>query len=301
MMAHIFIKKFTTLFFLVYIFAFYSTVFATDIVDFGDVTVSARVIDPNIIITPVTPTNNGGNVYIPKIAVSFSGEAYPQAPVVIMKDGVQVLTVVSDSLGRFNATLEEKYDSTVLYSIYSKDILGNRSLLLNYPVAVHSGYVTELKNIRFSPTIILDKSEISYGDYLSVSGYSLPNKEIQIFMIGSEKKIFSTVSNLSGFYSLTFPLTSMPKGDYNVHVKYTEDEKISKIIKVIIGNANKPITKDSLDLPGDCNKDGFINLIDFSVLAFWYKKPNPPVCVDVNTDKTVDLVDFSILAYYWTG
>lgn len=301
MMAHIFIKKFTTLFFLVFIFAFYSTVFATDIVDFGDVTVSARVIDPNIIITPVTPTNNGGNVYIPKIAVSFSGEAYPFAPITILKAGSEVLSLISDARGNFSATLEEKYDSTILYSIYAKDVLGNRSLLLNYPVAVYTGYVTELRNIRFAPTIILDKSEVAYGDYLSISGYSLPNKEIQIFIAGVSKKTFSTISNSAGFYILTVPLMGMTKGSYTVYTKYENDDKISKLVNIIIGDNNKLVSKNTSELPGDCNTDNLINLTDFSVLAFWYKKPNPPICVDVNTDKIVDLIDFSILAYYWTG
>jgi hypothetical protein len=44
-----------------------------------------------------------------------------------------------------------------------------------------------------------------------------------------------------------------------------------------------------------------VNLVDFSILAYWYLKPNPDPKVDLNSDGIVDLVDFSILAYYWTG
>ncbi|MDQ5962591.1 MAG: hypothetical protein QG653_398, partial [Patescibacteria group bacterium] len=51
----------------------------------------------------------------------------------------------------------------------------------------------------------------------------------------------------------------------------------------------------------DINQDGRVNLLDFSILAFWYKRAGFPEKVDLNTDKKVDLSDVSILAYCWTG
>jgi hypothetical protein len=56
----------------------------------------------------------------------------------------------------------------------------------------------------------------------------------------------------------------------------------------------------------DMNCDGRVNLIDFSIAAFWYKRPLSqsfaPIEVErLNGDGKVDLVDFSIMAYYWTG
>ena len=52
---------------------------------------------------------------------------------------------------------------------------------------------------------------------------------------------------------------------------------------------------------GDLNGDGRVDLVDFSILIYWFEKPNPPAHIDLNGDDIVDLVDFSILAYYWTG
>ncbi len=51
----------------------------------------------------------------------------------------------------------------------------------------------------------------------------------------------------------------------------------------------------------DLNNDKRVNLIDFSITAYWYKRPSPPATVDLNNDGKVNLVDFSIMAYYWTG
>ncbi|KKQ46505.1 MAG: hypothetical protein US65_C0037G0007 [Candidatus Yanofskybacteria bacterium GW2011_GWC2_37_9] len=91
------------------------------------------------------------------------------------------------------------------------------------------------------------------------------------------------------------------KGNYFTYVKYTDDIRISKLVEFLIGDTNIKSTDVTLNIPGDCNADGAINLTDFSVLAFWYKKQNPPVCVDINKDNIVDLIDFSILAYYWNA
>jgi hypothetical protein len=52
----------------------------------------------------------------------------------------------------------------------------------------------------------------------------------------------------------------------------------------------------------DVNVDGKVNLADFSILAYWFKRPLTPAAkaqVDLNCDGKVDLVDFSIMAYYW--
>ena len=54
-------------------------------------------------------------------------------------------------------------------------------------------------------------------------------------------------------------------------------------------------------LKGDLNDDKRVNLVDFSIMAYWYKRPSPLTTVDLNNDGEIDLVDFSIMAYYWTG
>ena len=57
---------------------------------------------------------------------------------------------------------------------------------------------------------------------------------------------------------------------------------------------------------GDLNGDCLVDLIDFSILIFWWDRTLGPEAIrfeqqDLNNDGVVDLRDFSILAYYWTG
>lgn len=274
---------------------------AVDITDTESVSITAIV--GGLV---VTPPAGGGSSYtepieIPKTAVQFSGLAYPFAPVIITKQGKEITRVTADGSGVFSATLPEKYDSTVLYSVQARDTDGNRSLLLNYPIVVRTGYVTHLSGILFAPTIVTDKSEVKEGDYLSISGFALSNKEITLNISGLSNKTFNINSNTEGRYSITAPLVGLTKGQYSVTVSYRGDTRMSKLVNFIIGDKNVLLSKEVENIPGDCNKDGIINLIDFSILAFWYKKLNPPICVDTNQDNTINLVDFSILAFYWNG
>ena len=61
------------------------------------------------------------------------------------------------------------------------------------------------------------------------------------------------------------------------------------------------ITDNCSKLIGDLNCDGHVNLIDFSIMAYWYNRINPPKKVDLNHDGKVSLIDFSIMMFNWTG
>ena len=52
-------------------------------------------------------------------------------------------------------------------------------------------------------------------------------------------------------------------------------------------------------MSADLNRDGKVNLIDFSIMLFHWGNPDP--VADINEDGTVDLTDFSILLFNWTG
>lgn len=261
-----------------------------------NVSVSAVVTGP--IIGPIDDGGGGGGMLYGLI---FSGWAYPGATVHIMKDGIPKTTTIANSEGYFSVTLSELYKSNVLYTLYAIDKDNRRSILLNYPIAVKIGYFTQISGIRFPPTISTDKNEVKVGDSIIVRGYALPNKLLDVVIEGISGKTFYVTSNPDGTYELPISLFGFRKNNYNLHVNYNLDKKISKVIQFTIGDANILSVDLVNNLPGDCNADQIINIVDFSVAAFWYGKPNPPRCIDTNNDNTINLIDFSILAFYWTG
>jgi hypothetical protein len=199
------------------------------------------------------------------------------------------------------ASLQELYSPNVLYTLYAIDKAGGRSIILNYPIVVKKGYVTQVSGIRFAPTISADKVEVKKDGNITIFGYALPNVPIDLVIGGIKDQTFNIVSKNDGKYQTTLTLTDFIKGNYNIHVNYKNDKRISKVIQFTIGDVNILSADLSTNIPGDCNADQVINLIDFSVMAFWYGKDNPPRCVDTNSDNVINLIDFSILAFYWTG
>lgn len=52
----------------------------------------------------------------------------------------------------------------------------------------------------------------------------------------------------------------------------------------------------------DCNGDNVINIIDLSVMLFYYgQEDHFPVCADLDLNGEVGFPDVSILMFYWTG
>jgi len=63
----------------------------------------------------------------------------------------------------------------------------------------------------------------------------------------------------------------------------------------------KPEPKPSKPKPDpDFNDDGKINIVDLSILLFWYGKTGSEIIpYDLNEDNMIDIADVSILFYYW--
>lgn len=63
-----------------------------------------------------------------------------------------------------------------------------------------------------------------------------------------------------------------------------------------------PTPASEKKIKADINNDGKVNLIDFSIMAYWWKQPLSVFIlaqIDLNNDGKLSLADFSILAYWW--
>lgn len=65
-----------------------------------------------------------------------------------------------------------------------------------------------------------------------------------------------------------------------------------------------PLTKPQQEIKecrkiADLNCDGYVDIVDFSIMYYWYEKSNPPIRVDLKVDGTINIFDFSVMAYYW--
>jgi hypothetical protein len=119
-----------------------------------------------------------------------------------------------------------------------------------------------------------------------------------------------TSSDRNGGYLYNFDSAKLDMGDHLTKSKAAQQNLISQFGKSIafkVGDKNvfvaTPVVAPEVAVcnnVGDFNNDCRVNLVDYSILAFWYKKDLPPASVDLNHDNTINIIDFSILAHYWT-
>ena len=246
----------------------------------------------------------GGGYTAPVTGVTLSGRAYPGMKVTVLKDAQIAASTIADPAANFRITVSGLSAGSYIFGVYSEDGQGRRSSLLTFPIMVTSGVIVEVGNIFIAPTIAVDKSEVKRGDNIAIFGQSVPNSEITI-SVNSEEEIFNkTNADANGTYLYNFDTVQLDMGQHFTKSKSALDGAISSFSKTVSFNIE---TKTIFDQPSKCpakadlNNDCRVNLVDFSIAAYWYKRPSPPSSVDLNGDGKVDLVDFSIMAYYWTG
>jgi hypothetical protein len=247
----------------------------------------------------------GGGYYPLPNQVIFSGRAYPQSKITLLKDAQIAATTISGSDANFSISLSGISSGNYIFGIYSEDDKGIRSSLLTFPVSVTSGAIINISGIFIAPTIAVDKTEVKKGDNIAIFGQSVPNSEITI-IVNSEEEIFiKTPSDKNGVYLYNLDTSPLALEQHTARSKSAlngEISSFSKAVSFLVGTKNVLAQLPSkcpakADLNGDCK----VNLVDFSIAAYWYKRTAPPASIDLNGDGKIDLVDFSIMAYYWTG
>jgi hypothetical protein len=250
----------------------------------------------------------GGNPVIPpQTSVIFSGKAYPLSSVSILKDGQIAITTIAGPNADFDVKLSSLSTGTYNFSVYSEDEDSNRSALFTFSVYVTSGSSTEIGGIFLAPTIATDKSEVRQGDDVAIFGQSVPNSTVTI-AVNSEQEIFRYINaDEDGAYLHYFDTALLEKGGHSTKSKARFEEEVSSYgqsVAFLVGDANIDTLPDDgncSSIIADMNCDARVNIVDFSIAAYWYQRSNPDPKADLNNDNKVDLIDFSIMAFHWTG
>lgn len=259
---------------------------------------------------PPSGGGGGGVVYIPpQTGVAFSGRAYPLSQVSILKDGQLALSTIAGPDAKFSATLSGLSAGSYIFSVFSEDSQGNRSTLFSFPVMVTEGATTSVSGIFLAPTIDVDKSEVARGDNIAIFGQSVPKSEVTIGVASENEQFTKVPSDESGAYLYNFDTSVLEDGQHFTRSKSALDGEISSFSKTVsfaVGEQTVLAQKKKKVMRGDLNDDGRVDLIDFSIAAYWYKRPLSDAFKIIederlNGDAQINLTDFSIMAYYWTG
>lgn len=262
-------------------------------------------------------TSGGGSVppppEIPETNVVFSGHAYPASEVTILKDGQVVTTTMAQPNGDFSATISGLSTGRYKFTFFAKDRNDLVSSPFYFRTFINSEVTTKISDILLAPTIAVDFSPIAQGKEILVFGQSAQTSEVTVRIDDADAFAQQVATEDDGDYRAVFDSQVLALGLHTVKARTSLEGQQSSYssmltFEVVAAESPDPLPADPDDdkqLP-DINHDGRIDLVDFSILAFWYKKPLSNNFRDIerelfNADGVVDLTDFSLLAFYWTG
>jgi hypothetical protein len=244
----------------------------------------------------------------PQTAAIFEGVAYPASNVTLLENGQVAAVTQSGPDAKFEIDLSGVAAGTYNFGVWAQDPEGNRSITQTFTVTVTQGATTVISGIFFPPTISVDKIEVKRGDVLSVLGYSAPQAVVSILFHSTPEIMESTTAANNGTWLYKLNTDVLALGDHTAQAHAaTPDGNVtndSNLVAFAVGNTDVAAPSTAMCPPypiGDLNQDCRVDLVDFSILAYWYGKPNPPSAYRLDGHSTIDLTDFSIMAYYWTG
>lgn len=244
----------------------------------------------------------GSTVNLGDTQISISGLAYPSQTVNILLDTRLVGSVRTSNLGRFEFTTPAS-PGTASLGFWALDNSNTRSITLNTTFDVTQGAVTNINGIILPPTIRVTNPNVNPGDQVLVSGQAIPNATVQL-VVNSNELTLSTTSNSTGNWSVVLDTNRLRVAEHTLRARsvsgnppLTTQSNFSTALQLFVGVDGRPTTAS------DLNRDGRVNLIDFSIMIFWWgtNGGNSDPSADINSNGRVGIEDFSILLFNWTG
>ena len=240
--------------------------------------------------------------------VNFIGRAFPKSSVSLLQDGELVVETVAGPSSIFEISLTDLSEGTYNFTLYGEDQDGRRSASQSFQITVTNGATTTVSGIYISPTIAVDKSQVKQGDNLAIFGQTVPTSTVTI-VVNSDTQLFAqTYADGDGVYLYNLDTTPLNMGDHETKAKSlykTEISDFGAAATFAVTNQNVLVGEDNL-LRADISGDKRVNLLDFAIVGYWYKRTLSPEfavyeATYLNGDGKIDLIDFAIMAFYWTG
>lgn len=248
-------------------------------------------------------SNSGGRTSpLGDTEVTLQGKAYPNVTVNILEDGNSVGSVRTNSQGDFLFSHETE-PGTASFSFWANDNNNTRSSTFTTTFDITQGAVTSVSGIMLPPTIRTATTQINPGAIVRLEGQAAPNVTVEV-SVDNRTPSLSATSDGSGRWSVDLDTSRLDADTHTVKARFIlgtggtrRESTYGSILQLFVGVEGKPTSN------ADLNRDGKVNLIDFSILVFWWGTPggnsNPPA--DINGNGRAGLEDFSILLFNWTG
>lgn len=261
--------------------------------------------------------DTGGFSIDPDTSVLVVGRAHPNSNIILLMDGQIKAGAVAGATGRFTVSVFNLTPGNYMFQLVGEDIEGERTRIFSFPVTIISGGQTTITSVFLAPIIEVSSTTVTKGSNLTISGITAPNASVTL-SIHSDPIVQVVSAGGQGDYGYVLNTSSLDVGVHTVQaqaVANSESSDSSVLLSFTVtgtggggggggggGAGGAGAGPGNTNLTADFNGDGRVNIIDFSIAAYWYNRTlTAGLKVDLNKDNKVDLIDFSILASQWTG
>lgn len=245
----------------------------------------------------------GGGSTILAGSIVIKGMASPNAEITILKDGAIAASSTADNQVNFNIGLTGLSSGPHSFGVYAVDRDGIKSATHNFMQNVGTGVTVTVDQIFLAPTIRASHLLVKKGEELTVSGFTVPDANIQIFL--DSLLTGKTDSRPNGAWGNIIKTQDLEFGKHTIRVQAKKADKssaLSTIVEFEVGDRESIPIRLGQCGKSDLNCDGKVDLIDFSILLFYWLQPvSNKIRADIDKSGFVDLIDFSIMLYDWTG
>jgi hypothetical protein len=248
--------------------------------------------------------------------IILKGRTSPKANVTILKDGAVIPALLADINGNWQTELTVS-GGIYTFSIYAIDTDDRKTLTTSFTTSIPANQSTTISDIILAPTISADKSTVKQGSTITFFGATFPQSDVNLTVNSHTTIVDKTKSDKFGFWNYKLDSNLLEKGDHAAKSQTVTSDSLTSIFSgslgFKVGDSDVPFgkiqgTASPTAQPTQCNKNGDINndkkvnIIDFSILLFYWGQSKPAnACANVNQTGTVDIFDFSIMLFWWTG
>ena len=210
----------------------------------------------------------GSQVELGPTQINIAGRAYPNSTINIILDTENIGTVQTNNRGEFEF-LTGAAPGTATLGVWAQDRQGTRSVTFNTTFDVTQGAITNVNNVLLPPTLRLSAQEVDPGATVTISGQSVPNATVEVH-IQPSGLVLETESGNNGNWSLELDTTQISIAEHIVRARtvtgmgtLTTESAFSRSVQLFVGVDGQATSN------ADLNRDGRVDLIDFSILIFW--------------------------------
>lgn len=237
----------------------------------------------------------------PATGVNLKGIAYPSSTVTVLKNGAVAVQVPADPQAKFDISITNLTAGSYTFGVYGTDAASKDGPVSNFTVTLTTGTTVTITGIFLGPTIASDKTAYAASETVTLAGTTSPASDVTVFVGSEEEQQFTTEATGTGAWVQQVLATTLGAGSHEARSKAVDpDGSVSEYSNTVAFSIASDPNAGFID--ADINRDRNVDIVDFSVLLFYWQQRNPANArADINHDGIVNIVDFSIMLYFWTA